>query len=30
MQTDQDMVACYLRKWKFDSKDSNWVFEIDF
>ena len=26
MQTDQEMVAYYLRKWDFDSKDSKWVF----
>ena len=30
MWTDQNMVAYYLRKWDFDSKDSKWVFEIDF
>ena len=30
MQTDQDMVAYYLRKWDFDSKDSKWVFEMHF
>ena len=30
MRTDQDMVAYYLRKWDFDSKDSKWAFEIDF
>ena len=30
MQTDQDMVACYLRKWNFDSKDSKWIFKMHF
>ena len=30
MRTDQDMVAYYLRKWDFDSKDSKWVFEMHF
>ena len=31
MWTDQDMVAYYLRKWDFDSKDSKWIFfKIDF
>ena len=30
MQTDQNMVAYYLRKWDFDSKDSNDFFKIDF
>ena len=30
MQTDQNMVAYYLRKWDFDSKDSKWIFKIDF
>ena len=30
MQTDQNMVAYYLRKWDFDSKDSKWNFKIDF
>ena len=31
MQSDQNMVACYLRKWDFDSKDSKWIiFKIDF
>ena len=30
MRTDQDMVAYYLRKWDFDSKDSKWIFKIDF
>ena len=30
MQTDQDMVACYLRKRDFDSNDSKWIFQIDF
>ena len=30
MRTDQDMVACYLRKWHFDFKDSKWVFEMHF
>ena len=25
MKTDQDMVAYYLRKWDFDSKDSKWI-----
>ena len=24
------MVAYYLKKWDFDSKNSKWVFEIDF
>ena len=28
---DQNMVAYYLkRKWDFDSKDSKWIFKIDF
>ena len=30
MRTGQKMGAYYLRKWDFDSKDSKWVFEIDF
>ena len=30
MQTDQDMVAYYLRKWDFGSKDCKWVFEMHF
>ena len=30
MRTDQNMVAYYLRKWDFDSKDSKWNFKIDF
>ena len=30
MQTDQDMVAYYLRKWDFGSKDYKWVFEMHF
>ena len=30
MRTDQNMVAYYLRKWDFDSKDSKWIFKIDF
>ena len=30
MRTDQNMVAFYLRKWDFDSKDSKWIFKIDF
>ena len=32
MQTDQDMVAYYFKKWDFDSKDSKWIFKkkIDF
>ena len=30
MQTDQDMIACYLRKWDFDSKASKWIFEMHF
>ena len=30
MWTDRDMVAYYLRKWDFDSKDSKWIFKIDF
>ena len=30
MQTNQDMVAHYLRKWDFDFKDSKWIFKIDF
>ena len=28
MQTDQNMVACYLKKWDFDSKDTKWTFEM--
>ena len=30
MRTDQNMVAHYLRKWDFDSKNSKWIFEMDF
>ena len=31
MWTDQNMVPYYLkRKWDFDSKDSKWIFKIDF
>ena len=30
IQIDQDMVAYYLRKWDFASKDFKWVFEIHF
>ena len=30
MWIDQNMVAYYLRKWDFDSKDSKWIFKIDF
>ena len=30
MWTDQNMVAHYLRKRDFDSKDSKWIFKIDF
>ena len=30
MQTDQDMVAYYLRNWDFDSKGSKSVFEMHF
>ena len=30
MRTDQNMVAYYLRKWDFDSKDSKWIFKIVF
>ena len=30
MRIDQDMVAYYLRKLDFDSKDSKWVFEMHF
>ena len=30
MQTNQNMVAYYLRKWDFDSKDSKWILKIDF
>ena len=30
MRTDQNMVTYYLRKWDFNSKNSKWVFEIDF
>ena len=30
MRTNQNMVAQYLRKWDFDSKNSKWIFEIDF
>ena len=26
MRTDQNMVAYYLRKWDFVSKDSKWIF----
>ena len=26
MQTNQNMVAYYLRKWDFGSKDSKWIF----
>ena len=30
MRTDQNMVRHYLRKWDFDSKNSKWIFEMDF
>ena len=30
MQTNQNMVAYYLRKWDFGSKDSKWIFKMDF
>ena len=30
MQSDHNMVACYLRKWDFDYKDSKWTFEMHF
>ena len=31
IRTNQNMVAYYLkRKWDFDSKDSKWIFKIDF
>ena len=25
MQTNQDIIAYYLKKWDFDSKDSKWI-----
>ena len=30
MRTDQNMVVHYLRKRDFDSKDSKWIYKIDF